>query len=308
MSLAGRVVLITGAARGIGAQTARLAAARGAMVALAGLEPELLRAVADEVGGIAFECDVTDQAAVDRAVRGTVDAYGGIDVVVANAGIANNGTVAVSPPDALVRTVEVNLIGVIRTVSAALPHVIERRGYLLLVSSAAAFTVLPGMAAYCASKAGVEQFGNALRLEVGHHGVRVGTAHMTWVDTDLVRDIKTDLPDFAEALDRLPGPLGAYTSVSECAAAFVRGIERRSRRIYVPRSLAVVQALRSVLLGPLGDLALRRSAARSVPQLEDRVRALGRSFGSTSAESTGGAGAAGGAGLPGGAGAAGDRA
>src|SRR4029453_14519934 len=115
-----------------------------------------------------FECDVTDQDAVDRAVADTVDALGGIDVVVANAGVSNNGTVAVNPPDALARTIEVNLLGVVRTVSAALPPVTARRGYLLLVSSAAAFTVLPGMAAYCASKAGVEQFGNALRLEVAH--------------------------------------------------------------------------------------------------------------------------------------------
>ena len=98
----------------------------------------------------------------------------------------------------------------VRTVSATLPHVTARRGYLLLVSSAAAFTVLPGMAAYCASKAGVEQFGNALRLEVAHTGVAVGTAHMTWIDTDMVRDVKDDLPTFADTLKRLPGPLGTY--------------------------------------------------------------------------------------------------
>lgn len=284
--LVGRVVLVTGAARGIGAQTARLAAARGARVALLGLEPQLLRRVADEVGGAAFDCDVTDQAAVDRAVAATVDRYGRIDAVVANAGIANQGTVAVSSPDALARTVEVNLVGVLRTVSATLPHVLAARGYLLLVSSAAAFTVLPGMAAYCAAKAGVEQFGNALRLEVAHRGVRVGTAHMTWVDTDLVRDAKADLPGFAETLRRLPGPLGAQTSVERCAEAFLRAIERRARRVYVPRSLAVVQALRPVLLSPLGDLVLRRSAARSVPELEAQVRALGRSFGAHSVETT----------------------
>jgi NAD(P)-dependent dehydrogenase (short-subunit alcohol dehydrogenase family) len=279
--LTGRVVLITGAARGIGAATARAAAAAGARVALVGLEPDLLAALATELGPAHawFECDVTDQAAVDRAVAGAVEALGGIDVAVANAGVANNGTVAVNPPDALARTIEVNLIGVARTVSATLPHVTARRGYLLLVSSAAAFTALPGMAAYCASKAGVEQFGNALRLEVAHKGVAVGTAHMTWIDTDMVRDVKEDLPAFTETMAKLPGPLGAYTSAEACAAAFVRGITRRSRRIYVPRSLVLIQALRTVILGPVGDLVLRRTAARSVPLLEEQVRALGRSFG-----------------------------
>jgi hypothetical protein len=255
-------------------------------VALLGLEPELLATVADEVGGVWFECDVTDQAAVERAVAGTVAAYGRIDAVVANAGIANHGTVAVNPVEALVRTVEVNLIGVMRTVSATLPHVTERRGYYLLVSSSAAFTVLPGMAAYCASKAGVEQFGNALRLEVAHKGVGVGTAHMTWIDTDLVRDARADVPDFDDTVRKLPGPLGSYVSVDACAEAFLRGIERRSRKVYVPRSLAVVQALRSLLLSPLGDRALLPSAVRSVPRLEERVRALGRSFGARSVETT----------------------
>jgi hypothetical protein len=280
-----RVVFITGAARGIGAATARAAAAAGARVSLVGLEPDRLAALAAELGPAHawFECDVTDQAAVDRAVAGTVAALGGIDAVVANAGVANNGTVAVNPPDALARTIEVNLLGVVRTVSATLPHVVARRGYLLLVSSAAAFTVLPGMAAYCASKAGVEQFGNALRLEVAHRGVAVGTAHMTWIDTDLVRDLREDLPSVRDAIDRLPGPLGAHTSVEACAAAFLRALERRRRRVYVPRSVAVLSALRPLLLGPLGQAVTLRVAARSVPELEARVRRLGRSFGRHSA-------------------------
>ncbi len=279
--VSGRVLLVTGAARGIGEHTARLAAVRGARVALLGLEPDRLRALAAELGPehVWAECDVTDQSALDAAVWSVVERLGGIDVVVANAGVANNGTVAITPADALARTVEVNLVGVIRTVSATLPHVTARCGHYLLVSSAAAFTVMPGMAAYCASKAGLENFGNALRLEVAHKGVTVGIAHMTWIDTDLVRDQEADLATFREALRRLPGPLGCYTPVEGCARAFLDGIARRRRKIFVPRSVAVVSALRSLLLSPLGELPMRLTARTMVPRLEAEVAALHRPFG-----------------------------
>ncbi len=94
-----KVVMITGAARGIGAETARRAAAKNARVSLVGLEPDRLRALADELGDRAawFEADVTDQESMDGAVAGTVAAFGGIDVVLANAGVGNTGTVAISP-------------------------------------------------------------------------------------------------------------------------------------------------------------------------------------------------------------------
>jgi short-subunit dehydrogenase len=279
--LAGKAVLVTGAARGIGAETARAAAARGARVALVGLEPERLATVAASLGpGHAWrECDVTDQAGLERAVAAVAETLGGIDVVVANAGIANNGTVAANPVAALARTIEVDLIGVVRTVSATLPHVTRGRGYYLLVSSAAAFTVLPGMAAYCAAKAGVEQFGNALRLELAHKGVAVGTAHSGWVDTDLVRDLRDDLPALRRAVRRLPWPLRGSMTPATCAAAFVDGIEHRRRRVYVPRALAGVQAMRTLFAGPAAEVVLRRSARTLVPELEREVARLGRPFG-----------------------------
>jgi NAD(P)-dependent dehydrogenase (short-subunit alcohol dehydrogenase family) len=283
--LDGRVALITGAARGVGAATARALAGRGMRLALVGLEPDRLAALADDLGpGHAWaECDVTDQAGLDAAVRKVVAELGGIDVVVANAGVANQGTIATSPVSALVRTIEVNLVGVVRTVSATLPHVLERRGYVLLVSSAAAFTAMPGMAAYMASKAGVEQYGNGLRLEVAHRGVDVGVAHMTWIDTDLVRDMKDDLPSFRRALTRMPGPLGAYTSVDACAAAFADAVERRSRQVFVPSSLRWVAAARTVVLGRRAEAKLRRQARRLVPALEAETAQSGRHFGAHSA-------------------------
>lgn len=279
--ISGKVVLVTGPARGIGEETARQLAARGARLSLVGMEPARLQALAAELGpGHAwFECDVTDQAAIDRAVAGTVGHFGGIDVVIANAGIASNGTVAVTPVNALVRVLEVNLIGLVRTVSATLPHVTERRGYFLLVSSASALAPLPGMSTYAASKIGVEHFGAVLRLEVAHKGVAVGVAHPAWIDTDLVRDTRRDLETFERTLGKLPGPFGTVTTVQACAAAFVDGIVRRRRKIYVPRSLAPFAGIRQLFWSGLSDRAMARRLARRVPEMEAEVRALGRSFG-----------------------------
>ncbi|NLU78309.1 SDR family oxidoreductase [Micromonospora sp. HNM0581] len=285
LDLRDRTVLITGAARGIGAQLARAAAARGARVALVGREPVLLQQVAAEVEGHWYECDVTDQAGVDDAVASTLQRFGAIDVVVANAGIANIGTVSTGAVDALARTIEVNLTGVVRTVSATLPHVRAARGHVLLVSSAAAFAAMPGMAAYCASKAGVEQFGNVLRLENRRQGLTVGTAHPSWIDTDLVRDLRDDLDSFRTAQRRLPWPLNSVVSVEQCAEALLRGIEDRRRKVYVPRSIAVVQALRPVLLSGFADRLVDRFGGTELAErMEAEAPRLGRSFGRSSAE------------------------
>jgi NAD(P)-dependent dehydrogenase (short-subunit alcohol dehydrogenase family) len=283
--LAGKSVLITGAARGIGAALARKAAARGARIALVGLEPELLAAVADELGPehLWVEADVTDPDALKAAVTRAVETFGGLDVVVANAGIAPLTTVATSTAHALSRTIEVNLIGAMLTAHAALPEISKRRGHVLLISSAAAFTVLPGMSAYCAAKAGLERFGDALRLEVAHRGVTVASAHPTWIDTDMVRDTEAALPTFAETRSQLPGPLGAYTSVEDCAQALVENLETRGRRVFVPRSVGVVSALRQVITGVVGERIAMKVAAGRVPQLERDIAALqGQEFGRNS--------------------------
>jgi NAD(P)-dependent dehydrogenase (short-subunit alcohol dehydrogenase family) len=285
MDLRDKVLFITGAGRGIGEETARRAAARGAHVAAVGMEPERLEELVAELGpGHTWaECDVTDQESLDAAVATTVRDLGGIDVVVANAGIANHGTVAESPADVVARVLEVNLIGVSRTVSATVAEVEKRNGYMLLVSSLAAFTALPGMAAYCGAKAGVEHYGNALRFELAHRGIDVGTAHMGWIDTDLVRDVKADSSTFEETLRRLPGPLGALTSVGDCADAFLEGITRRKRRIFVPKSVGLVAALRPITFSRLGDLPILAQAKTMVPRLEEQFRKTGRTFGATSA-------------------------
>lgn len=283
-SVQGRVVLVTGPARGIGAETARQLAVRGARLSLVGLEPERLAALAKELGEghLRFECDVTDQAALDRAVAETVSTLGGIDVVIANAGVASNCTVAAGPVEALVRTIEVNLIGVVRTVCATLPAITERGGYYLLVSSAAALAAMPGISTYAASKSGVEFFGNALRLEVAHKGVAVGVAHPSWIDTDLVRDQRRELGTFDAMIARLPGPFGTITPVDECAAAFIAAIERRKRKVFVPKSLAPLAAIRQLFMSPLSDWVVKRQAGRLIPALEQELGALDRAFGASS--------------------------
>jgi NAD(P)-dependent dehydrogenase (short-subunit alcohol dehydrogenase family) len=280
-SLEGRRVLITGAARGIGAEVARVLASRGATLSLVGLEPDELARVAADLPGdghVWFEADVVDQASLDAAVADTVAATGGIDVCVANAGIANFGTVEKGDPDAWARTVDVNLTGMFRTAHAALPHVIERKGYMLIVSSLAAFSSPPGLSAYCASKWGAEALANCMRHEVGFRGVKVGSCHPSWIDTDLTRDADVDLPSFRTMRGRLPWPAHKTTTVEECGLTISDGIQKRKRKIRVPREVAVVDWGRVLANGPLADLALRRDARKLMPQMEAEVEALGRSF------------------------------
>jgi NAD(P)-dependent dehydrogenase (short-subunit alcohol dehydrogenase family) len=281
MEIAGRTTLITGAARGIGAATAQALARRGGNVALVGREPELLAAVAAEIGERAawFEADVTDGAALDAAVRGTVERFGGIDVVLANAGIASFGTVATTDPEAFARTIDVNVTGVFRTVRATLPHVVERRGYVLVVASVAAFTPVAGMSAYAASKAGAESIASALATEVARDGVAVGSAHPSWIDTDMVRGAMADLGSLRRLRRLLPWPMRATTTVEDCAEAFVHAIEQRARRVYVPRAGALAYWGRALIQSRMATRVTGRLAAPIVPELEREVAALGRSVG-----------------------------
>ncbi len=281
----GKTVLITGAARGIGAETARRLAARGARVALAGLEPELLEAVsADCPGSVWLPCDVTDRAAVRGAVDRATEVLGGIDVVVANAGIGRFGTIRDSDEAAWERVIEVNLLGVWRTVRAALPQVIARRGYVLPVASGAAIAHAPGMGSYTTSKAAVEAFGNTLRGEVRHLGVDVGVAYFGWIDTEMVRGIDRD-DLMARLRAQSPPPLNRTYPVAEAAEALVRGVERRSRVVCHPRFLRGMLAARG-LLQPLTERGMRAA----VPGLDRAFAARVAERGAAAASAPSGAG------------------
>jgi NAD(P)-dependent dehydrogenase (short-subunit alcohol dehydrogenase family) len=222
--------------------------------------------------------DVRDLAAMQSAVDKGIARFGGIDVVMANAGIATYGSVLQVDPEAFKTLIDVNVVGVFNTVRAALPSVIDRRGYVLIVSSLAAYAAAPGMAPYDAAKAGVEHFANSLRLEVAHLGVDVGSAHMSWIDTPLVRDTTEDLPSFREMLESLPGPLGKTTSVQQCGEAFVKGIEGRKRRVNCPGWVGAIRWLRPLLATPFGESQTLKSVPDILPKMDAEVAAMGRSM------------------------------
>jgi len=277
----GSVVLVTGAARGIGAATARELAARGARLALVGLEPEALTALAHELGpGHTWtEADVTDQQALEAAVATTLERHGRLDAVLANAGLASYGTVRQIDPDDFARVIDVNLTGVFRTLHTTIPHLVASRGYALVVSSLAAFAPVGGLAPYAASKAGVEALALAVRQEVAHLGVGVGVCHPGWIDTDMVRGTEADLPGFAESRASMPWPANSITDVDECARRIADAIARRSRRVYVPRAVLAAMLARPLIASALVERLTSDRVARAIPQLEAQVARLGRSFG-----------------------------
>lgn len=282
-SVRGKVVLITGGARGVGEELARRLHAKGAKLVLTDLDEAPLKELAAALGGervLTAVADVSDLDDMTAVATQAVERFGGVDIVIANAGIASYGSVLVVDPQAFRRVLDVNVVGVFNTVRATLPSLIERTGYVLVVSSLAAFAAAPGMAPYDASKAGVEHFANALRLEVAHHGVTVGVAHMSWIDTPLVQDTKTDLPSFKKMLDTLPGPLSRTTSVQKCGEVFVKGIERRRERIYCPGWVGLIRWFKPVLTTRVGQAPVLRSVPEILPQMDAEVVALKRSLGS----------------------------
>jgi NAD(P)-dependent dehydrogenase (short-subunit alcohol dehydrogenase family) len=259
-TLEGRTALVTGAARGIGAATARRLHDRGMHVALVGLEPERLEALAAELGprAAAFEADVTDPAALEAAVAGTVERFGGLDVGIANAGLHFVGAVTTAPLAQLERELQVNLMGVLHTVRACAPEVVARQGYLLNVASLAAASHAPLMGAYAASKAGVEALTDSLRQELRPGGTRVGCAYFGFIATDLVR-VAMDHPSSKAMEPLMPAFVRRTVSVDVAAAAIERAVAGRRARVWAPRYVGGALALRG-LVQPLFEQRAMRSA------------------------------------------------
>lgn len=256
-SLAGRRVLITGAARGIGAALAQRLHDRGARVALAGLEPDQLRATADGLGAPFWDCDVTDRSRVARVVDEAAVELGGLDVVVANAGIAAQLPLVDGDPTIFEKTLAVNTLGTYYTLREAGRHVAHPGGYAVAVSSLAAAVHVPLMGAYSASKAAVEALGNTLRQELRPSGARVGVAYFAELDTDMTsRGFGTEAA--AAFLDGRS--LTRVTPLVKGIDALERGITRRSRIICAPWYVAPILPTRRVAQAVV-ELATRRRLA-----------------------------------------------
>jgi NAD(P)-dependent dehydrogenase (short-subunit alcohol dehydrogenase family) len=272
------VAVVTGAARGIGLETARRLAATH-RVALLDLDGEGARRAAERLGGdaIAAECDITDPAAVARAVGEVVQRCGGIDVAIANAGIATAGALRHLDPDVLAAQINVNLVGSWRFLHACLPHVVARRGYVLGVASAAALVPPTGLGAYAASKAGFAHLLDVLRIEVAHLGVDVGVAYFSWIDTDMVRGADDHHPAFAQLRRDLRGPAGRTLPVGAAADALVAAVHERRRTVTAPRFVRAAALLRGVI-GPLIERDGRRHA-RAVDRATAEMAADRGAFG-----------------------------
>ncbi|HXD65490.1 MAG TPA: short-chain dehydrogenase/reductase [Solirubrobacteraceae bacterium] len=247
--LCDKVALVTGAARGIGFETARALHERGATVALVDLDRSATQHAAQQVGGraIGLGADVTERDAMHAVVSETVKRLGRLDVVVANAGIAPKPmTLAATDPDVVDRVIDVNLLGVYRTVQPALPHVLANRGHVVVVASVYAFVNGVLVAPYAMAKAGVEQYGRALRAELAQHGASATVAYFGFIDTAMVHDAFADpLAQRFEAT--LPRALRRRLPPSAAATAIAVGIERRSPRVIAPKRWATVSLLRGAL-------------------------------------------------------------
>jgi NAD(P)-dependent dehydrogenase (short-subunit alcohol dehydrogenase family) len=260
--LNGKVALVTGGARGIGFETARQMHLRGASVAVLDLSAEQAREAAERIGprAIGIGADVTDQNAMFAAVAEVVEKLGGLDVAVANAGIAQKqfATARGLSGEEWERVFEVDLLGVWRTARAALPQIVERRGQMVVVSSVYAFANGMGNSPYAVAKAGVEALGRALRVELAPHGASATVAYFGWVDTKLVQDAFGQ-EDSGRIKELSPKFLLKRITPDEAGAGLVRGIEERAPRVFAPKWWRYVSAFRG-LINPLLDRRMESDA------------------------------------------------
>ena len=269
---------MTGAARGIGFETAREMHARGASVVVVDLDPDASREAAERIGerALGVGADVTDSGRMQAVVAETVERFGGLDVVVANAGIAppTVTTTRAMPAEEWERVVDVNLLGAWHTVRAALPQVSERGGTVVMIGSILSYANGYLGSPYAVSKAGVEALGRALRVELAPFGASATVAYFGWVETELVRG-SLDRQEAGRWLEEtLPRFLLRRISPQEAGAALVRGVEQRAPRVFAPRApWRYISALRG-LINPLFDRRMERDSkiAKVVREAEAAAR------------------------------------
>lgn len=240
--LTGRTVALTGSTGGLGTALAQALRERGANLALLDLSlaatTAQAQALGDETVARGWHADVRHLAGLQQAMDEAATHFGRIDIVIAGAGIDTMAPMATIDPSAYERVIDVNLNGVWRTFRAALPHVQRHEGYLLAVSSMAAFVHSPLQASYTASKAGVWALCDSIRLELRHLGVGVGSAHPTFFRTPMMDDVTAD-PAGRALWGGNDRGLWKMVPLQKVISGIVTGIERRADLIVVPKRLTL---------------------------------------------------------------------
>ena len=244
MQLSGRRVLITGASRGIGRSLATAFARTGAEVALVARDGAALESLARELGGTAHPADLLDPEQRNRLVHRVEDEAGPVDVLVNNAGVAYDGPLWESTAEQVEQQIQLNLTVPLELCRQAVPRMLRRGGgHLVNVASLAALASVPGMTAYAATKAGLAHGSGALRDELKGLPVAVTTVMVGGVPTDMLATGEAYEP-FHKAFQRLRRiQLVPETAADDLADAVVKGVERGTRTVYLPRRAAPFVAL-----------------------------------------------------------------
>lgn len=255
--LKNKVILVTGASGGIGSASTKLLIEKGAKVALIDLSQKSVDALSAQLpsgSSFAYAADVTNLDQMTAAVEATVAKFGHLDIVWANAGIANDPAVTLATADmkSYEKVIEVDLFGVIRTIKPALSHIIKNKGQVVITGSGYSFMNGVLNSAYGASKAGVEMLGRSLRAELAPHGASASVLYPSWTKTAITHSTQDD-----EILNQLfkhafRGPLGTFSEPEVVAKGLVSGIQKRSPRIFAPQWWSIVSAVRGIF-NPLTD-------------------------------------------------------
>ncbi|MBV9358077.1 MAG: SDR family NAD(P)-dependent oxidoreductase [Chloroflexi bacterium] len=241
--LAGRTIAITGSTGGLGSALASELRSRGANIALMDLGSDALARQAISLGGPdgarAYEVDVRHLSTLEAAMDAAAAEFGHLDVVIAGAGVEVMSPMALANPKQFEQTIDINLTGVWRTFRAALPHVQSAKGYLLAISSMAAFVHSPLQAPYTASKAGVWAMSDSIRLEVRHLGVDVGTIHPTFFRTPMMDRVLAN-PAGRRLWGEHKNALWKMVPLELVVAETVAAIERRAAMTVIPRRIGAI--------------------------------------------------------------------
>lgn len=241
--LKGRVVAITGSNGGLGQAITQELHKRGARLALFDVShpsaEEQTKAFGGPENARTWVVNVRSMESLETAMREAAEHFGGIDVVIANAGVTAFEPLVHASPENFDRVIDINLNGVWRTFRAAVPYVKEKQGYMLAISSLAAFIHSPLQASYTASKAGVWAMCDSIRLELRHMGVGVGSVHPTFFHTPLMDQAFAD-PAGNKIWGGNKGGIFKMVPLQEVLMAVVNGIERRQDFIVVPKQNALV--------------------------------------------------------------------